>query len=193
MARKKARRPGSSSGKGSSSGARKPKSTASISRRDPWGKPVGSETRRRVLAAAALVRRGEATLSEALGQEHTTLTSFLKFPGLYRRRLDGTIQVAKGDTYKRDVKIYVPLRYRDGDVRSVTVHSYKEAAFASRYDQTVNKVLRGKLPPSALKEFEGVAFGKEKQPVLTDWQRIKRLAEAGIRIDEFYVEPGGTS
>jgi len=57
----------------------------------------------------------------------------------------------------------------------------------------VNKVLRGKLPPSALKEFEGVAFGKEKQPVLTDWQRIKRLAEVGIGIDEFYVEPGGTS
>ena len=87
MARKQSRRITSSQGSGKgSSGARKRKSKPSILRHDPWGKPTRPETRRRVFAAAALVRRGEASLSEALRQEHTTLRSFLKFPRLYRRQ-----------------------------------------------------------------------------------------------------------
>lgn len=80
-----------------------------------------------MFAAAALVRRGEAALSEALRQESTSLRSFLKFPQLYRRQPDGALRVTKGDTYKRHVNIYIPLRFRDGDVRTVAVHSYREA------------------------------------------------------------------
>ncbi len=193
MARKRARRPGSTRRKAPSSGAKKRKSTRSVSRRAQSGKRTRPETRRKVFAAAALVRRGEASLPEALRQEHTTLGSLLKFPGLYRRRADGTIQVTKGDTYKRRVNIYIPLRYREGDVRAVTVYSYKESQLGSQYLATVEKVRRGKLPRSALKQFEGITFGREKHPVLTDFTAIKRLAEAGIRIEEFYAEPAGST
>jgi hypothetical protein len=194
MARKQSRRITSSQGSGKgSSGARKRKSKSSILRGHRGGKPATPQTRRKVFAAAALVRRGEASLPEALRQEQTSLRSFLKFPQLYRRQPDGTLRVTNGDTYKRHVKIYIPLRFRDGDVRTVAVHSYKEAAFASRFVETVEKVRRGKLPPAALKEFDDVRFGREKYRPLTDFTAIKRLADAGIRIDEFYAEPGGST
>ena len=188
MAQKRKRQKAGSDKSPSSAGKTKYRFKLIISRDDPWGKPTRPETRRKVFAAAALVRRGEASLSEALQQEHTSLRSFLKFSQLYRRQPDGTLRVTKGDTYARPVNIYIRLRYRDGDIRTVKTRSYKEAQQASRYVVTV-----GKVPPSALKEFEGITFGREKYPVLTDFAAIKRLAEAGIRIDEFYAEPpGGT-
>ena len=54
----------------------------------------------------------------------------------------------------------------------------------------MGKVLKRKLPPSALDEFRGVTVGKEKYPLLTDLNKIRRLADAGITIVEYYGNPG---
>jgi hypothetical protein len=154
------------------------------------------EVRERVFAAAAAGRqaelRGEKLLvPQVARQEGTTVADIKRFPQLLKRTKPGQpLQFTKNDSYSRSVNIFIPLRLRDGDVRTVRVRGYKEAQLASSYGTTVWRVLRGKLPPSALDEFKGVTIGKEKYPLLTDFNKLKRLTDAGITIPEFYAKAG---
>jgi hypothetical protein len=175
-------------------GRRKP---TRISRSDRSRKSSSLEVREKVFAAVAAVRRAEArgeklSVSQAARQEGTTVAAIKRFPQLLKRTQPGRpLQVTKNDTYSRTVNILIPLRLHDGDVRTVKVRGYKEAQLASSYATTVQRVLQGKLPPSALDEFRGVSLGREKQPLLTDYAAIKRLADAGITVVEFYGKGGG--
>jgi len=172
MPRKKSRRPGS-----------------------PRREAPSSGVRERVFAAVAAVRRAhergkKLSISKAAGQEGTTVAAIKRFPQLLKRtKPNKPPEVTAGDSYRRRVHIYIPLRFRDGDVRTVAVYSYNEAQLGSRYLHTVDQVRRGKLPPSALDEFKGVRLGREKYPLLTDWEKIKRLTDAGITVTEFYAKP----
>jgi antitoxin (DNA-binding transcriptional repressor) of toxin-antitoxin stability system len=195
--RKAKRRSGSRRTKVPSSGERKSRlAKRSVSpsdrshKRDP-------EVRKRVFNAVAAKRRADErgeklSLTEAARQEGTTVAAIRRFPQLLRRIKRGQpLQVTKGDTYPRPVNVYIPLRLKDGDVRTVMVRGYKEAQLASRYLATIAKVAGNKLPPSVLDEFKGVTLGSEKQPLLADWKKIKRLIDFGITIPEFYGKPGG--
>lgn len=159
-------------------------------------RPATVEVRERVFAAVAAVRHAEArgkklSVTQAARQEGTTVDAIKRFPQLLKRTKPGQpLQVTKNDSYSRTVNIYIPLRLRDGDVRTVKVRGYKEAQRGSHYATTVRKVLAGKLPPSALDEFKGVTLGKEKYTLLTDFNKLKRLADAGIIIPEFYAKTG---
>jgi hypothetical protein len=154
------------------------------------------EVRERVFAAVAAVRRAEArgeklSVTQAARQEGTTVAAIKSFPQLLKRTKPGQpLQVTKNDSYSRSVNIFIPLRLRDGDVRTIKVRGYKEAQQASSYGTTVRRVLRGTLPPSALEEFKGVTVGKEKYPLLADFNKLKRLTDAGITIPEFYAKAG---
>lgn len=154
------------------------------------------EVRERVFAAVAAVRHAEVrgkklSVTQAAKQEGTTVAAIKRFPQLLKRTKRGQpLQVSKNDSYSRTVNIFIPLRLRDGDVRTIKVRGYKEAQQASSYGTTVRRVLGGKLPPSALDQFTGVTFGKEKYPLLTDFNKLKRLTDAGITIPEFYGKAG---
>src|SRR5262249_49750862 len=169
--------------------ARKAKSRNGKSR-----KRSSVEVRERVFAAVAAVRHAEAhgqklSVTKAARQEGTTVAAIKRFPQLLKRAKPGQpLQVTKNDSYSRSVNILIPLRLRDGDVRTIKVRGYKEAQLASSYGTTVRRVLRGKLPPSALDQFKGVTVGKEKYPLLTDFNKLKRLTDAGIIIPEFYAK-----
>jgi len=158
-------------------------------------KPSSLELREQVFAAVAAVRRAEArgqklSVSQAARQGGTTVAAIKRFPQLLKRTKPGQpLHVTKNDTYSRSVNILIPLRLHDGAVRTVKVRGYKEAQQASAYATAVKKVLQHKLPPSALDEFKGV--GRQKYPLLADYKKIKRLADAGISIVEFYGKPGG--
>jgi len=176
---------------------RKQRTGQNQGRRKPTArKPSSREVGERVSAAVAAVRRAEArgqklSVSQAARQEGTTVAAIKLFPQLLKRTKPGQpLQVTKNDTYSRSVNILIPLRLHDGDVRTIKVRGYKEAQQASSYATTVKKVLQGKLPPSALDEFKGVTLGRERYPLLTDIKKIKRLADAGISIVEFYAQPG---
>jgi len=159
-------------------------------------KPPPFEVRERVFAAVAAVRRAEArgeklSVSQAARQEGTTIAAIKRFRQLLKRTKPGQpLQVTKNDSYSRTVNIFIPLRLRDGDVRTIKVRGYKEAQLGSSYGTTVRKVLAGELPSSALDEFRGVTLGKEKYPLLTDFNKLKRLTDAGITIPEFYAKAG---
>jgi hypothetical protein len=191
------RRSGSPRTKVPSSGERKNRLTrVSISHSDRSRKR-DPEVRKHVFNAVAAKRRAnergeKLSLTEAARQEGTTVAAIRQFPQLLKRTKPGQpLQVTKNDTYTRSVHVYVPLRLKDGDVRRVKVRGYKEAQLASRYLNTITKVAANKLPPSALDEFKGVTLGRDEQPVLADWKKIRRLIDAGITITEFYAKPGG--
>jgi hypothetical protein len=154
------------------------------------------EVRERVFAAVAAVRHAKVhgkklSVTQAAKQEGTTVAAIKRFPQLLKRTKRGQpLQVSKNDSYSRSVNIFIPLRLRDGDVRTIKVRGYKEAQQASSYGTTVGRVLRQKLPPSALDKFKGVTVGKEKYPLLTDFKKLKRLTDAGITIPEFYANGG---
>jgi hypothetical protein len=177
-----------------------PKSRARVPRqsvhRNGSHKRGSVEVRERVFAAVAAVRHAEArgeklSLTQAAQQEGTTVAAIKRFPQLLKRTKPGqALQVTKNDSYSRTVNILIPLRLRDGDVRTVTVRSYKEAQLGSKYATTIAKVHANKLPPSALDQFKGVTLGKEEYPLLTDFNKIKRLADAGISVVEYYGKPG---
>jgi hypothetical protein len=108
----------------------------------------------------------------------------LKFPGLYRVQPDGSIRVKLGDTYKRQVQIAIPLRLMDGDTRTLSVRSSREATIAGQYANAVKKVLARKADPAILEQFKGVTVGGHR--LLTDVAALRRVADAGlIRIDQF--------
>jgi hypothetical protein len=154
------------------------------------------EVRERVFAAVAAGRRAELrgeklSVTQAAKQEGTTVADIKRFPQLLKRTKRGQpLQFTKNDSYSRSVNIFIPLRLRDGDVRTIKVRGYKEAQLPSSYGTTVGRVLSGKLPPSALDKFKGVTVGKEKYPLLTDFNKLKRLTDAGITIPEFYAKGG---
>src|SRR5437868_4400561 len=159
-------------------------------------KAASLEVRERVFGAASAVRRAEASgeklsVSQAARQEGTTVAAIKRFPQLLKRTKPGQpLQVTSNDSYSRNVNILIPLRLHDGDVRTIKVRGYKEAQRTSRYGTIVGKVLKRKLPPSALDEFRGVTVGKEKYPLLTDLNKIRRLADAGITIVEYCGNSG---
>ena len=199
MARKKTRRPGSPRRKAPSSGEKKNRlRTVIISRHDRLRKR-DPEVRKRVFNAVAAKRRAnergeKLSLTEAARQEGTTIASIRQFPQLLKRTKPGQpLQVTKNDTYTRSVNVYIPLRFKDGDVRTVNVRGYKEAQLASDYNITVNLVLAKKLPPSALDRFKDIRLGREQYSLATDITKIKRLVDAGITVTEFYAMPGGVS
>jgi hypothetical protein len=159
-------------------------------------KRTSVDVRERVFTAVAAVRRAEArgeklSVTQAARQEGTTVAAIKRFPQLLKRTKPGQpLQVTNNDSYSRTVNIFIPLRLRDGDVRTIKVRGYKEAQQASSYGTTVRRVLGRKLPPSALDEFKGLTVGKEKYPLLTDFNKLKRLTDAGITIPEFYAKAG---
>jgi hypothetical protein len=154
------------------------------------------DVRERAFAAAAAGRQAESRgeklpVPQVARQEGATVADIKRFPQLLKRTKPGQpLQFTKNDSYSRSVNIFIPLRLRDGDVRTIKVRGYKEAQLASSYGTTVGRVLRGKLPPSALDQFRGVTLGKEKYPLLTDFNKLKRLTDAGITIPEFYAKAG---
>ena len=104
--------------------------------------------------------------------------------GLYRVQPDGSIRVTRGDTYRRQVQIVIPLRLIDGDTRTLFVRSSHQATIAGRYANLVKKILEKKADPATLKQFEGVKVGGHE--LLTDVAALRRVADAGlIRIDQF--------
>jgi hypothetical protein len=196
--RKGKRRSGSPRTKVPSSGEHKNRLAKVSILRSDRSRKRDPEVRKRVFNAVAAKRRADErgeklSLTEAARQEGTTVAAIRQFPQLLKRTKRGQpLQVTKGDIYSRPVNVYIPLRLKDGDVRTVEVRGYKEAQLASRYLATITKVAANKLPPSALDEFKGVTLGRDEQPLLTDWKKIKRLIDFGITITEFYAKPGGT-
>jgi hypothetical protein len=134
MARKRARRPGSSRPKIPSGGARTSRLATTSYRKAIQSRKLSPKVRERAFAAAAAVRRGESKLRTALKQQDIKLSEFKQFRQLWYRDKRGRTQVTKNDTYSRSVNVYIPLRLKDGDVRAVKVHGYSaclNTAFAS--------------------------------------------------------------
>jgi hypothetical protein len=71
----------------------------------------------------------------------------------------------------------------------VNAHGSRERDLAGFYRSVVIKVLGGKEPASALKQFRGKKIGGQK--LISDFNQLRELALAGVlgHLDNLYVSP----
>lgn len=141
----------------------------------------------RGLAAINRVRKGQSkTLSEAARAESTTVKEIRKLlPGaLAKQRPGGRIRVKAGDTYSARVEILTatgPLVVR--------AHGSRERDLAGLHRLVAVRVLSGKEPASALRQFRGKKVGGHK--LISDFNQLRGLALAGVlgQLDTLYASP----
>ena len=139
-------------------------------------------------AAINRVRGGESrTLSEAAEAEGTSVKTIRRLlpAALIPARKGERIRVKAGDTYSWPVKILT----ENGPV-VVKARGSRERVLAGQHRAIYMQVLRGKLPPAALSQFQGKKVGG--QELLGDYDRLSVLAQAGIlgQLETLYVSPG---
>jgi hypothetical protein len=145
------------------------------------------EARLRGLAAINRVRKGlSASLSAGARAEGTSVRAIRKLlPGaLTKDKAKGRIRVKAGDTYAARVEIIT----KSGPL-VVNAHGSRERDLAGFYRSVVVKVLGGKEPPSALKQFRGKRIGGHK--LISDFNQLRELALAGVlrHLDNLYASP----
>ena len=139
------------------------------------------------LAAINRVRRGQAkTLSAAAGAESTTIRSIRRrFPrAIAQDHPGGRIRVKKSDPYSATVQILT----KDGAV-SATARGSRQRELAGQHRATVNRVLRGEEPPSALEQYRGKRIGGHE--LVSSFELLSAFSEAGVigQLDSLYVSP----
>lgn len=148
---------------------------------------IPSQDRGRELAAINRVRKGHSkTLSEAARAEGTTVKRIRKLlPGaLTQKRPGGRIRVKAGDTYSARVEILTATR-----PLVVIAHGSRERELAGRHRAVVIRVLGGKEPVSALRQFRGKKVGGHK--LISNFNQLRKLVLAGVlgQLDTLYASP----
>lgn len=208
MARKRARRT-VTSGRASQSGAHKKRFNVKVPHPESTGKPrpgttsgsnltarPGASNREKAFHAGSIYRSSRhpdifgnpvepVSKNKALEEAGISLSAARRAAsGLFHQAPSGEWLFKSGDTYKRRVSILIPLRFQDGDSRSVIVYSYREASIASRYALAVRLFREHKAGAEVLQQFEGLEVAGHR--LLTDPAAIRRMAAAGeIRLDVF--------
>lgn len=145
------------------------------------------EARLRGFAALNRVRQGKSkTLSHAARVEGTTL-KFIRqvFPAaLIQKRPSTRIRVKASDAYSARVEIMTgtgPL--------IVTARGSRQRELAGRHRATVERVRRGKVTTSVLKQFRDKRVGGHE--LISDFDQLYVLAQAGVldQLDTLYVSP----
>ena len=103
---------------------------------------------------------------------------------LVQDRPGGRIRVKASDRYSARVEIIT----NEGRL-VVTAHGSRERELAGRHRATYRRVLRGKEPASALKQFRDKTVGGHE--LISDFERLSILAQAGVvgQLDSLYVSP----
>jgi hypothetical protein len=145
------------------------------------------EAKLRGLAAINRVRKDlSPSLSAAARAEGTSVRAIRKLlPGaLTKDKAKGRIRVKAGDTYAARVEIIT----KSGPL-VVTAHGSRERDLAGFYRSVVIKVLSGKEPASALRQFRGKKIGGHK--LISDFNQLRELAIAGVlgHLDNLYASP----
>jgi hypothetical protein len=130
----------------------------------------------KAFSAINRLRKGESrTLSAAARAERTTVKTIRRLlpAALILDPKGGRIRVKAGDPYSAPVVILTD----DGSV-DVTARGSRERDLAGQHRAVWIRVLRGKLPASALEQFRGKKVGG--QELLSDFNRLSVLAQAGV-------------
>jgi hypothetical protein len=180
MARKRTRRAGSPSGKGSQHGAKKSRS-ASIVRRT--SKPVNiaklsarsQEARARALHVLADLRRNpEFTISQAAHNREVSLSTIRRYIGsqLKQDRPGGRITVTKGD--RLSAYLYIPTTQPDV-FQNIHAHGSEERALVGEWIAALNEAARGDF--TRINKFpKGKSIDGVRLP--TDTYEVQRVLEA---------------
>lgn len=135
----------------------------------------------------ARVRRGDSpTLSHAARVECTTV-KFIRetFPAaLIQDRPGGRIRVKAGDSYSATLEIL-----SDQGAVVVKARGSRQRALAGQHRATFMRVLQGKEPPSALKQYRGKKVGGHE--LISDYEMLRSFAQAGEvgQLESLYVSP----
>ncbi len=145
----------------------------------------------RGLAAINRYRRGEAkSVSAAASAEGTTVRAIrtLLPEAITQDRPGGRIRVKASDRYSAKVQVLT----KEGAL-SVTARGSRQRELAGRHRATVIRVLQGKEPPSALKQYRGKKVGGHE--LISDFEVLSSFAQAGIvdQLDSLYVSPDASA
>ncbi len=138
----------------------------------------------RVLAKA---RRDGLSLRDAahsLGMPGADRSIPFYFPGAVTKSPDGLWPTARDRAFRA-------MSIRDDKGREIEVDTFdsETASLIGRHLATLHEVAEGRLPPSALREFEGVEVDGHR--LLTDPRRVRALARQGRLIGGPYPSRGG--
>ncbi len=139
------------------------------------------------LAAINRYRRGEAkSVSAAARAEGTTLRAIRKLvpAAIAQDRPGGRIRVKASDRYSAKVQVLT----KDGSL-SVTARGSRQRELAGRHRATIQRVLRGLEPKSALEQYRGKKVGGHE--LISDYAQLSLLAQAGVvgQLESLYVSP----
>jgi hypothetical protein len=145
------------------------------------------DERLRCLAAINRYRRGESkSVSAAARAEGTTVRAIraLLPSALLQDRPGGRIRVKASDRYSARVEIMTDL----GPLQ-VTARGSRQRELAGQHRATVQRVLRGLEPKSALERYRGKKVGGHE--LISDYARLSSFAQAGVvgQLDTLYVSP----
>jgi len=145
------------------------------------------EEKVKCLAAINRVRRGEAkTVSAAARAEGTTLRAIrgLVPKAITQDRPGGRIRVSASDRYSAKVQILAG----EGAL-TATARGSRERELAGQHRATVQHVLRGLEPKSALEQYRGKKVGGHE--LISDYAQLSLLAQAGVvgQLETLYVSP----
>ena len=152
-----------------------------------------AETKRRALAALALMRRQRISLAEACRAEHIKSKTFLTIAGsaVTQDHPGGRYRATKGDSFRRDLKVPTTL----GQI-TVPIKGSKTATQIAKYQNAVAEYLRtGKT--SSLRPFRGksvVDARGRKVELITDPATLSALATADeLKFIDLYGSIGGAA
>jgi len=139
------------------------------------------------LAAINRIRRGDAkTVSAAARAEGTTVRAIraLVPKAITQDRPGGRIRVTASDRYSAKVQILT-----DEGALAATARGSRERELAGQHRATVQRVLRGLEPKSALEQYRGKKVGGHE--LVSDYARLSSLAQAGVvgQLETLYVSP----
>ena len=169
---------------------RKRKSRSSRSKPAPRSRrltPRQQEEKVKCLAAINRIRRGEArTVSAAARAEGTTVKAIraLVPKAITQDRPGGRIRVTASDRYSAKVQILT----NEGAL-TTTARGSRERELAGQHRATVQRVLRGLEPKSALERYRGKKVGGHE--LISDYAQLSSFAQAGVvgQLDTLYVSP----
>jgi len=149
--------------------------------------PRQQEEKVKCLAAINRIRRGEArTVSAAARAEGTTVKAIraLVPKAITQDRPGGRIRVTASDRYSAKVQILT----NEGAL-TTTARGSRERELAGQHRATVQRVLRGLEPKSALERYRGKKVGGHE--LISDYAQLSSFAQAGVvgQLDTLYVSP----
>ncbi len=141
----------------------------------------------RVLAAINRYRRGEAkSVTAAARSEGTTVRAIrtLLPEAITQDRPGGRIRVKPTDRYSARVQVLT-----NQGALSVTARGSRQRELAGQHRATFMRVLQGKEPPLALKQYRGKKVGGHE--LISDYELLRSYAQAGDvgQLERLYVSP----